>query len=305
MAWRTAVLERFGEIHPRRFFLEAWSEINRDAFGAEGEKRAATGVDLRPLLVLLVVATVLILQEYLGAKADFRRLVAFVADAHNAERSPFWYSLVGWAGPFAAELRRPDGYYSLWQLGYWAFIRIAGYVLVPLMVLPLLPGVTVRDLGLSFRGFRQHLWLYVVLFCPVLVSVVIVSFRADFSTYYPFYQNPRGLTDLLIWELLYFAQFAALEFFFRGFMLHPLKRSMGAYAIFVMIVPYCMIHFGKPFLECFAAIIAGLFLGTLSLRTGSIWCGAMIHMSVAITMDVAALAQTGRLQALLSGSGGS
>ena len=130
------------------------------------------------------------------------------------------------------------------------------------------------------------------------VAVVLVSFRGDFSTYYPFYQNAHGWHDLLIWELLYFAQFAALEFFFRGFMLHPLKRCMGAYAIFVMVVPYCMIHFGKPFLECFAAIIAGVVLGTLSLRTRSIWCGAMIHMSVAITMDVAALAQTGQLQRL-------
>jgi membrane protease YdiL (CAAX protease family) len=76
---------------------------------------------------------------------------------------------------------------------------------------------------------------------------------------------------------------------------------MGAYAIFVMVVPYCMIHFGKPFLECFAAIIAGVVLGTLSLRTRSIWCGAMIHMSVAITMDVAALAQTGQLSEIVSG----
>lgn len=298
MSWTTTVLERFGEIHPRRFFLEAWNEINEEAFGKGGER--AKSVDLRPLCVLLVVATVLILQEYLGAKADFRRFIAFVADADNAEQSPFWYGIFGFLRPFALEIRRPDGYWQLWQLGYWAVTRIGGYVLVPLMALPLLPGVHLRDLGLSFRGLREHLWLYVVLFCPVLVSVVIVSFRGDFSSYYPFYQHAHGLHDLLIWEVLYFAQFAALEFFFRGFMIHPLKRCMGAYAIFVMVVPYCMIHFGKPFLECFAAIIAGVVLGTLSLRTKSIWCGAMIHMSVAITMDVAALVQTGRISDIVT-----
>ncbi len=291
--WFAAVLEKFAEIHPRRFFLGAWAEINRDAFGDEG--RPAKAVDLRPLAVLLIAATVLILQEYLGGQSDFRRLVNFVINEDNAVRSPFWYSLLGWLRPLAEEIRRPDGYYSLWQLGYWAFTRIFGYVAIPLLALPLLPGVTIRDLGLSFKGFTSHLWLYGVLFCPVLVSVVIVSFRADFASYYPFYQEARGWHDMLVWELLYFAQFVALEFFFRGFMLHPLRRSMGAYAIFVMVVPYCMIHFGKPFLECFAAIIAGVVLGTLSLRTRSIWCGALIHISVAMTMDIAALIQTDRL----------
>ncbi len=293
MSWINTVLEKFGELHPRRFFLEAWEEINRDAFGED--RWPAHKVDLRPLCVLLVAASVLTLQEYIGGMGDFRRLIRFVLEEDNAIGSPFWYAMLGWLAPLAEEIRRPDGYYSLWQLGYWAITRIGGYVLIPLMVLPLLPGVRVRDLGLSFKGLREHLWLYAVLFCPVLVSVVIVSFRGDFSSYYPFYRDIRGWHDLLIWEGLYFCQFVALEFFFRGFLLHPLKRTMGAYAIFVMVVPYCMIHFGKPFLECFAAVIAGVVLGTLSLRTRSIWCGAMIHISVALTMDLAALIQTGRL----------
>jgi membrane protease YdiL (CAAX protease family) len=293
MTWVKAVLEKFGELHPRRFFLAAWAEINRDAFG--DERRPVRDVDYRPLCVLLVAATVLILQEYLGGADDFRRLVRFIAEPESAETSPFWYGLIGWLAPVAEGIRRPGGYYALWQLGYWAVTRIAGYVFVPLIALPLLPGVRLRELGLSFRGFSQHLWLYAVLFCPVLVSVVIVSFRSDFSAYYPFYQEIHGWHDLLLWEALYFCQFVALEFFFRGFLLHPLRRSLGSYAIFVMVVPYCMIHFGKPFLECFAAIIAGVVLGTLSLRTRSIWCGAMIHISVAFTMDIAALVQTGRL----------
>ena len=40
-----------------------------------------------------------------------------------------------------------------------------------------------------------------------------------------------------------------LEFFFRGFILHGTKQRFGFYAIFVMIIPYCMIHFGKPIVE--------------------------------------------------------
>jgi membrane protease YdiL (CAAX protease family) len=57
-----------------------------------------------------------------------------------------------------------------------------------------------------------------------------------------------------------------------------------------MIVPYCMIHFQKPMAETFGAIIAGLVLGTLAMRTRSIWGGVAIHAAVALTMDVLALA---------------
>ena len=41
-----------------------------------------------------------------------------------------------------------------------------------------------------------------------------------------------------------------------------------------------------------AAILAGVVLGTLALRTRSIWAGFLIHVSVAISMDIAALIQT-------------
>ena len=71
-----------------------------------------------------------------------------------------------------------------------------------------------------------------------------------------------------------------------------LKRALGSHAIFVMCVPYCMIHFHKPVQEVTGAIFAGIILGTLALRTRSIWCGVLIHVSVAWTMDLLALSHT-------------
>ena len=90
-------------------------------------------------------------------------------------------------------------------------------------------------------------------------------------------------------------QFFGLEFFFRGFLLHSLKPSLGPYAIFVMTVPYCMIHFGKPMPETFAAIFAGVFLGWLSFKNGNIWMGLVLHCTVALSMDVLALYNKGLL----------
>ena len=68
---------------------------------------------------------------------------------------------------------------------------------------------------------------------------------------------------LYVWWALYWLQFAALEFFFRGFMLHGLVPRLGWAAIFAMVVPYNMLHYGKPMPEALAAIVGGIVLGTL------------------------------------------
>jgi membrane protease YdiL (CAAX protease family) len=62
-----------------------------------------------------------------------------------------------------------------------------------------------------------------------------------------------------------------------------------------MLAPYCMIHFGKPWPEAAAALPAGLVLGTLALGTRSIASGVVLHVTVALGMDLMALAQQGAL----------
>ena len=47
---------------------------------------------------------------------------------------------------------------------------------------------------------------------------------------------------------------------------------------------------GQPSLV--GELIAGIVLGTLAMKTRSIWSGFLIHVSVAVSMDVAALLQT-------------
>ena len=76
-------------------------------------------------------------------------------------------------------------------------------------------------------------------------------------------------------------------------MLHGIKKRFGFYSIWIMMIPYMMIHFQKPMPETIGAIFAGIILGTLSLKSRSIWLGVAIHYSVAITMDLAALWQKG------------
>jgi membrane protease YdiL (CAAX protease family) len=161
---------------------------------------------------------------------------------------------------------------------------------IPSLAILFIPGVRVRDQHVSPRGTIAHLWVYAALFAAVFPLVVLASRTAAFQETYPFYKLAnRSATDLWSWEAMYAAQFLSLEFFFRGVMLSCLRRVAGANAIFVMIVPYCMIHYGKPMPETIGAIGAGLILGTLAMRTRSIWGGVMIHVGVAISMDLLAL----------------
>jgi len=171
--------------------------------------------------------------------------------------------------------------------GSW---RVLGYVIIPMVVIIAMPGERLRDYNLSFQNFPKHFLLYLAMFLVFLPVVFAASNTASFRHTYPFYRMAnRSHFDLWTWEALYAAQFISLEFFFRGFLLQGLRRALGANAIFVMIVPYCMIHYGKPMPETFGAIFAGLLLGTLAMRTRSIWGGVLIHIGVATTMDVLAL----------------
>ena len=249
----------------KRWTWDQWQLIHAEY--APADAAAARRLDWRPLVVLVVAVLCLTAQYYYGDRDTFARL---------------------WRRPRDVEWIRSN--YELYSFAWWTAWRVIGYVLVPLVVVLLLPGERLRDYGFSVRGFRRHAWIYVALFLFVLPFVIGVSFTKAFQHAYPFYKLAnRSSFDLVAWELLYALQFLSLEFFFRGFLLHGLKRSLGAHAIWVMVVPYVMIHFEKPLAETLGAVFAGIALGTLALRTRSIWCGVLIHMSVALTMDLLAL----------------
>jgi hypothetical protein len=155
----------------------------------------------------------------------------------------------------------------------------------------LFPKDSLLDMGLRTKGFMQHIWIYIACLSIVVAAMLVMATQPDFLKYYPCYkQSSRSWLDFLLWQGRYWMQFFALELFFRGWMLAALRRTMGMGAIFVMVVPYCMIHFGKPYLEAHAAIVAGVVLGSLAMRTRSIYAGFLVHITVATLMDTMALA---------------
>lgn len=163
------------------------------------------------------------------------------------------------------------------------------YFAIPAAVVRWVFGLTLSDFYLMPRDYWKKLPFYALLFLPVGLAVLFVAQSPDFQAHYPFYDEAYGWPDQIVWELGYALQFFALEFFFRGFMLRGTVAEMGSMSVLFMVVPYCMIHFGKPLPECLGSILSGLVLGTLALDTRSIWGGVTIHVAVAWLMDGAAL----------------
>lgn len=183
-----------------------------------------------------------------------------------------------------------SGFYELAGYVWWTSILAVGYVLVPWLVIRFLFKEKIVDFGFRWNQVNEHWRGYVLLLSPILVFIYCVSLGQDFVHHYPFYSlTSRSGFDWLAWECLYLFQFICLEFFFRGFMLNALRPAVGANAVWIMCVPYLMIHFPKLWLEATGAILFGLFLGILALRSRSIWGGVLVHAGVALTMDFAAM----------------
>jgi len=188
---------------------------------------------------------------------------------------------------------------NLPMLAWWVMIATVFYLILPAAIIKVWWRKNLSDFGLKFRSERDAAALLSGCILVMAPLVMIFSGTQGFTAKYPFLRITNGEPyfgqTLLVWELLYFLQFFGLEFFFRGFLVHSLKKSFGFYSVFVMTVPYCMIHFGKPPAETFAAILAGIFLGWISLRNGTIWIGLALHCGVAFSMDLLALYNKGLL----------
>ena len=237
---------------------------------------------------LIVVAAIgLTVMQFGGAEQVF--LNWFGESLAQAGPSAVDYSY----SPLMAARAHP--WYDLLGLLHWVAFCLLGYVIIPIFFLKKM-GHQIGDYYLGFSGFWQHAGLYALLVSPVLLVVLGASFMSDFQAIYPFYrQAGRSWFDLIAWELLYGVQFFALEFFFRGFLLQGLRKWLGYGAVFIMILPYCMLHFQKTGVESVGSIVAGVVLGTMAMRYRSIWGGVMVHWLIAIEMDVTSLIQKGDL----------
>lgn len=256
--------------------------ISDTFFDSQKQIKNTSVPDFKTILICITVAFSLSVIKYFGEvkfTLSILQSLGFVSFANKFEH-----------------LTTFDSNAQLYRLIYWSGVVIIFYLLPPFILIKLVFKQNFSDYGLKLKGAFKDYKLYLLMLCFMIPLVLYFSHTQSFQDRYPFYnvsKNESFFPNLIVWELVYFIQFFALEFFFRGFMLHGTKQTFGFYSVFVMTIPYCMIHFGKPFPETIAAIVAGIVLGVLSLKSRSIWLGVASHYSVAITMDICSMYQKG------------
>jgi uncharacterized protein len=268
----------------RDFFREPLRRIaaeSRAYLASEAGRRP----DYKVIVVLLTVALGLTVQHFIAMQEGIEPVLGLLRSLGLTEMADE-LSATLWTAPGAA----------LNRLKWWSAISLLVYVAVPMLFIRLLFRERLRDYGLKLGGVFTDFWVYAVMMGLAWPAIYLASDLTRFQNTYPFYRpapDEAAWPNLVHWEVLYTLQFFAVEFFFRGFLVHGLKHRFGAYAIFVMVVPYCMLHFTKPLPEALVSVVGGVALGFMSLRTRSIWMGTAIHVTVAWSMDAASLWRQG------------
>lgn len=254
----TSLLSR-ARLGIRNFLGEARHELSTNG-------GASIPLDKRSVGVMIVSCVLLTLFFYYARPGYFNRHLAVpVTEFLGMQKSP---------------------YRSLLPYWYWSFSSTMLRVVIPLLCIVFWFKDSPREYG--FRLWKKgHGKIYLGMYLFMLPLLVGVSFMSSFQKKYPFYSDAhRSIEHFVMYELAYGIQFAALEAFFRGFLIFALFKRFGYQAVVIMTIPYCMIHFSKPVPETLGAIVAGLALGFMALNSRSWLPGALLHWSVGFTMDI-------------------
>jgi len=176
----------------------------------------------------------------------------------------------------------------------WNLDRVLALMLPILVYRRFIDDRPVGFYGLNFRGFDARPYVFMLLVMAPLVAWA--SFQPAFLDTYPDYRAGRaeaylGISQVVtygVYEASYALRYVAIELFFRGFLLLGLERFLGRAALMPMVTLYAFWHFGKPVPEAIGSIFAGYILGVIALRTRSIVGGIIVHVGVALGMDLAA-----------------
>lgn len=167
-------------------------------------------------------------------------------------------------------------YHSIWNQWFSALLY---YALLPILVIVVLLRKSPLDFG--FRLGNHKVWgFHVIITCifgiPILYFISRCSLVLGYYTIEQF--NP----------LRYFLEISAYlfawEFLFRGFLLFGLKGKLKETSILVQMVPFALLHFGKPEIETISTILMGLYFGYIGYRGESYWPVFIIHLFINISI---------------------
>ncbi len=183
------------------------------------------------------------------------------------------------------------------ELAYWAYIvrqwsRFAYEFALPLLLGCVFLRKRPRDFGVSLGDWKFGL-SFTAIFCIVMLfGTWFASAQKSFIQYYP--TCPQVSTDwgkFWLFGASYFLYMTGWEFLWRGYMLFGLKDDFGYNAILIQMIPFTILHFGKPPIEAVSAVAGGIALGILAWRARSFWYAVLVHVFTIVAINFFAVAR--------------
>lgn len=165
--------------------------------------------------------------------------------------------------------------------------NVAALLWIPMLTILLVLRQEPTVFGFGLGDLRWGMRRAALLFVVVLPFLVYASRQADFQRYYPIWPIAEGgLYWFAYYELTYGMYLFCWEFFFRGFLLFGLSRSLGIFSVFVQAAAFGIMHLGKPCEEVLASFVAGIVLGLVAWRAKSFLSPFAVHWASAVTFDI-------------------
>ncbi len=138
------------------------------------------------------------------------------------------------------------------------------YFVALLLVIALLLRRPVGEYGLTLGRWRVGLALTALTW---LGGALLILFSVYRDPTMRDYYRPLWGPSYPGWVLL---DMIGWEFLFRGFLLFAYARAFGAGpALLLQMVPFALLHLGKPALETFSTLLGGLWFGIVAWRSRS------------------------------------
>ncbi len=168
--------------------------------------------------------------------------------------------------------------------------RILGFLflgVLSILILLMLPDVTLKEYGLSFKFHSAPPWWSWLLIPLILIMGYFAAQKPGNLEHYPQIRAKQWTPGMVALSSVSWLLFlVGYEFLFRGFVLHASLGLMETGpAIALNCALYAFAHFYKGPGETFGAIPVGFLLCYITLITGNIWSAVIIHSIMALSNE--------------------
>lgn len=179
----------------------------------------------------------------------------------------------------------PDVY--LYEYLYWFVSDFVTLFILSILIIKFIIKEDLKDYGLQLGDYKAGLIFSAIFLGVMILMIWFTSATSDFAVKYPHLQTARNnWSGFYIYEAGMLMYMFGWEFIWRGFMLFGLKEKFGYYTVLIQMIPFVILHNGKPAPETFGAIAGGIALGMLAFRTKSIYYCVLTHMGVMFSIDM-------------------